>query len=143
LIGDDGSIQLDIDQLIEDQIGSIIVNGSPTPQIGKRQVKSYVNVFDNQMIVLGGLQRTTLSNTRDKLGFIREIPILSHLLGNRTRKTERTELLLFIRPHVLKPEDGTADTNKSIETLSNKEQVKQYLQDPGKTAKEGLIERIK
>ena len=46
---------------------------------------------------------------RTKLGFFYEIPILSHLLGARTNVEERTELLIFIRPHVmrLKEELGT------------------------------------
>ena len=143
LIGDDGSIQLTIDQLIEDQIGSITVNGSPTPIIGTRHATSFINVFDGQMIVLGGLQRTSLTNTRQKLGFIYEIPVLGHLFGDRTKTTSRTELLLFIRPHVLPPENGTADTLNSIKNLSNKEQVDQYLKDPSKPAKNGLLEDLK
>ena len=141
LIGEDGSIQLTIDQLIQDQIGSITVNGTPTPIIGTRHATSFINVFDNQMIVLGGLQRTTLTTTRSKLGFFYEIPLLSHLLGDRSNKTERTELLLFIRPHVLRPEEGSFDTNKTIQTLSNKEQINDYLKDPSKTPKQGLSER--
>jgi general secretion pathway protein D len=142
LIGDGGNIQMDIDQVIQDQIGSVISNGTATPQIGTRRATSTISVLDNQMIVLGGLQRSSQSNARDKLGFIYELPIVSRLLGGRTHKTERTELLLFIRPHVLKLEDVSLEANKTIEALSNKEQVKQYLENPGKPAKETLLERF-
>lgn len=142
-IGDDGSIQLKIDQKIEDVIGSTTINNDPVPIIGTRQATSVLNIFDGQMVVLGGLQRTKNTRDRSKIGFIYEIPILSQLLGSRTHATERTELLLFIRPRVMKLENSTADTLKTIETLSNKDQIKQYLTDPSKPAKESLLEKIK
>lgn len=142
-IGDDGSIQLKIDQKIEDVIGSTTINNDPVPIIGTRQATSVLNIFDGQMVVLGGLQRTKNTRDRSKIGFIYEIPILSQLLGSRTHSTERTELLLFIRPRVMKLENSTTDTLKTIESLSNKDQIKQYLEDPSKPAKESLLEKIK
>jgi general secretion pathway protein D len=143
LIGDDGSIQLKIDQKVDDILGNVTVSGNVQPIIGRRQATSFVNVMDAQMIVLGGLQRTKNTRDRTKLGFLWEIPILSHLLGARTNAVERTELLLFIRPHVIRPQDGTADTQKTIDTLSNREQINTYLIDPSKTPKPKLIDRIK
>jgi len=89
-----------------------------------------VNVHDGNMIILGGLQQSKLSDTRTKLGFLYEIPGISQLFGHRTKSITRTELLLFIRPVVVRPEDGTADTNQSINRLSNKEQVNNYLNPP-------------
>ncbi|MEO7699258.1 MAG: secretin N-terminal domain-containing protein [Opitutus sp.] len=143
LIGDDGSIQLKIEQKVDDIFGNISVNGNPQPIIGRREASSFVNVQDGQMIVLGGLQRTKNSRGRTKLGFIYEIPILSHLLGARDNSVERTELLLFIRPHVIPVESGTADASKTINSLSNKEQVNQYLSDPSKVPSESLNEKLK
>ena len=143
LIGDDGSIQLQIDQIVDDVISNVTIDGNQQPVIGHREANSYVNVNDGQMIVLGGLQRSSLSRDRTKLGFLFEIPILSQLLGGRTNDVERTELLLFIRPHVLRPEEGSADTAKKIDELSNKAQIKQFLADPTKQPKESLIQKIK
>jgi general secretion pathway protein D len=143
LIGDDGSIQLKIDQKVDDVFGTIKVNGNDQPIIGTRKASSFVNVQDGQMIVLGGLQRTKNSRGRTKLGFFYEIPILSHLLGGRDNSVERTELLLFIRPHVIPADAGTADATSTINTLSNKEQINQYLSDPSKQPKEKLLEKLK
>lgn len=143
LIGDDGSIQLKIEQKVDDIFGNISVNGNAQPIIGRREASSFVNVQDGQMIVLGGLQRTKNSRGRTKLGFLYEIPILSHLLGARDNGVERTELLLFIRPHVIPVGEGTADTTGTINSLSNKDQVNQYLSDPSKQPKETLKEKIK
>jgi general secretion pathway protein D len=142
LIGDNGSIQLKIEQKVDDIFGNIEVNGNDQPIIGRREASSFVNVQDGQMIVLGGLQRTKNSNGRSKLGFLVEIPILSHLLGGRDKSVERTELLLFIRPHVIPADGGTADATSTINSLSNKDQINQYLSDPSKQPEEKLIENL-
>jgi general secretion pathway protein D len=143
LIGDDGSVQMTIDQRVDDVVGTVKIDNNEQPIIGHRQATSFINVHDGQIIVLGGLQRTKQDNARNKIGFLYEIPVVSHLLGGRTNKAERTELLLFIRPHVLKPRETTADANRLIEELSNKDQVKQYLTDPTKPVKQGLLEKLK
>ena len=58
LIGDDGSIQLEIDQTVDDVIGSVTIDNNQQPIIGHREATSFINVNDGQMIVLGGLQQT-------------------------------------------------------------------------------------
>ncbi len=143
LIGDDGSIQLKIDQKVDDLLGSTTIDGNQVPIIGTRQATSFINVYDSQMVVLGGLQRQKFGNDRAKIGFLAEIPIISHLLGGREKSVERTELLLFVRPHVIKPNEVSADAKKNIDGLSNKEQINQYLIDPSKQAKPSLIEQLK
>ena len=142
LIGDDGSIQLDIDQKVDDVVGSVTIDTNSQPIIGHREATSFVNVTDGQMIVLGGLQQTKRSTNRNKLGLLYEIPILSQLLGGRTHEEDREELLLFVRPHILRPGEATKDTTKSIDALTNKDQVKQYLQDPSKVQKESLLKQL-
>ncbi len=141
LIGDDGSIQLQIDQKVDDIVGNTIIDGNQQPIIGHREATSFVTVKDGQMIVLGGLQQTKRTATRTKLGFLYEIPILSNLLGARSHEIDRTELLLFVRPHVISPETSTQNANQSINEMSNKDQVHQYLQNPAAPPKESLIER--
>jgi general secretion pathway protein D len=142
LIGDDGSIQLEIDQKVDDVVGNVTIDNNQQPIIGHREATSFVNVTDGQMIVLGGLQQAKHSTNRNKLGLLYEIPILSQLLGGRTHEEDRTELLLFVRPHIIPPGEATKDTVKSIDALTNKDQVKQYLQDPSKDHKESLLKQL-
>ncbi len=131
LIGDNGDIQLTIDQKV-DNIDSYttIQAGDTQPIIGHREMKSFLTVKDGQMIVLGGLQKTSKSASQNKIGFLYSIPILSQLLGGHTDDIERTELLFFIRPTILPPEEGSPDAKKRIQELSNREQVKEFLKDP-------------
>jgi general secretion pathway protein D len=128
LIGEDGSIQLKVDQVVDDLLGTTEIPGlGAVPLVGNRRATSYVNVQDGHLIVLGGLQRTRDSSGRTKLGFFWELPGISQLFGKRTKSQERTELLLFIRPTVVAPYNSTADTTRSIDQLSNKDQINGYL----------------
>ncbi len=132
LIGDDGTIQLTIDQKVDDILSVEQVGGTPTPVIGHREANSFVNVTDGQMVVLGGLQRTQKSTSHQKLGLLFEIPIISQLLGSHNNELQRTELLLFVRPHVMPIEQTSADTKTSVKVMSNKDQVNEFLADPTK-----------
>jgi general secretion pathway protein D len=132
LIGDDGNIALTIDQTVDDIVRNVTIDQNIQPIIGHREANSTINLKDGEMIVLGGLQRTSKSTTHAKLGLLFEIPIISQLLGGHTDDLERTELLLFVRPHIILPDQTTADTRKSINVLSNKNQVNDYLADPTK-----------
>ncbi len=144
LIGDDGSIQLTIDQVVDDDQGSVTIDGNSQPIIGHREANSFINVQDGQMAVLGGLQSSGHTSDRQKIGILYEIPIISNLLGFRNTDLERTELLLFIRPHILRVDEETGDTKKQIEGMSNRDQIKQYLSNPSKMpdAKESLKDRL-
>ncbi len=142
LIGDDGSIQLEIDQKVDDVIGTVKVDVNDQPIIGHREATSFVNVGDGQIIVLGGLQQSKHSTSRNKLGLLYQIPIISQLLGGRTHTESRTELLLFVRPHIIPPGGSTRDADLSIDQLTNGGQVRQFMQDPSKQEKDPLIKQL-
>jgi len=131
LIGENGDIQMTIDQKVDDIGGQVTIQaGDIQPIIDHREMKSFVTVKDGQMLVLGGLQETNKETDHNKIGFLYEIPIISQLLGGHTESLKRTELLFFIRPMILPPEDGSADTRRRIAELSNRDQVEQFLKNP-------------
>lgn len=98
LIGIDGSVQLEIKQEVNDVLGEITIDGNPQPRIGRRSTDSFVSVRSGDIIVLGGLQRTTKSKSSSRLG---PIPIIGDLLGSRSREDTRTDLVFFLRPTIL------------------------------------------
>jgi general secretion pathway protein D len=144
LIGDDGGIQLNIDQTVDNDQGSVTIDGNDQPIIGHREATAFINVMDGQMAILGGLQSSGLTTDKSKLGLFYEIPVLSNLLGARTRDLERTELVLFIRPHVIRPSEATADARATIKGMSNRDQINQFLNNPDRMpdAKETIIDKL-
>ena len=98
LIGTDGSVQLEIKQEVDDILGEIIIDGNPQPRIGKRETESFVSARSGEIIVIGGLQRTSKNRSTSRLG---PIPFIGDLLGARSRENTRTDLVFFLRPTVL------------------------------------------
>ncbi len=122
LIGTDGSVQLEIKQVVDDVLGEIEIDGNPQPRIGKRETESFVSVRSGEIIVLGGLQRTSDTKSSSRLG---PIPIIGDLLGGRSKEANRTDLVFFLRPTILTntPADN-APALRQIEQLPEKERAR-------------------
>ncbi len=109
LIGPDGSVQLEVEQEVEDVLGTVIIDGNEQPRIGRRTTTSFVSANNGDIIVLGGLQRNSNSKTTSRLG---PIPIIGDLFGRRSRSNTRTDLVFFLRPVVLT--NNTAIDNAEV-----------------------------
>jgi general secretion pathway protein D len=128
LIGADGTVQMTIEQTIENVVGTIKVDDNDQPIIGIREATSTVSVQDNQVIVLGGLQQNSLTNGNSYVPGFRRIPLIGGLLGGDTKEYDRTELIIFIRPKVLpNPAEAQNLSNAYIEKAEEKEAVVNYL----------------
>ena len=98
-INSSGLVTMDIQQ----EISAVVSQpGGPTltPTISQRQVASTVSVYSGQMVALGGL--ISEQKNRDKSGPFAQLPILGDLLGANSVGTKRTELIIFIRPQVIR-----------------------------------------
>jgi general secretion pathway protein D len=127
LIGNDGSVQLDIKQDISDVENTVKVDGNDQYVMGKRTTNSFITVKSGEIIVLGGMQKENNNHSTSRLG---PIPWIGDLLGARSRSKTRTELVVFIRPTVL---TNTAADNeaalKQIDTMPDPGAIRQKL-DP-------------
>ena len=129
LIGNDGSVQLDIKQSVTDsnKADDVTIDGNSQPVINKREQNSFITIKSGEIIVLGGIQEVTKGNQTNRLG---PIPWIGDLLGSRSRNYKRTELVVFIRPVVLS--NTSADNEqamKDIDQMPHKDDIRQKL-DP-------------
>ena len=68
----------------------------------KRSIDTNVLVDDGQIIVLGGLIEDTLNDTLEKVPGLGNIPVLGYLFRYQTKKRVKTNLMVFIRPTVVR-----------------------------------------
>ncbi len=125
-----GAVLLDVSQEVSDvQLTKTGVSNSPT--ISTRRVSTTVSVQDGQVIALGGLFRDNKSFSKNGLPILSRIPVLGSLLFGNTNNTQRrTELIILIKPHVLRtPDDLTAITEelrakiRSVEPFKTKGRI--------------------
>ena len=105
LIGPNDIIQLEIDQSVNDIDGSVEINGNQQPIIGRRQMVSFVSVKSNGLVVLGGMQRSKETKTLNKMALLGDIPVFGNIFRSRGTDYEKRELLVFIRPKVIRDSD--------------------------------------
>jgi general secretion pathway protein D len=68
----------------------------------KRSIESNVLVDDGQIVVLGGLLEDRLTDTNEKVPGLGDVPVLGNLFKYQTRKRTKTNLMVFLRPIVLR-----------------------------------------
>lgn len=72
------------------------------PEIRTREMESIIRVNSGQIAVLGGLMQDEISNQSDGIPLLDSIPGLGNLFKNRNDTKTKTELVIFLRPIVIK-----------------------------------------
>jgi general secretion pathway protein D len=96
-----GNVVLDIEQEIS-SVSPATAAGSLTPTISQRRVKSSIAVASGQTVLLAGLITETENKQRQGIPGLDSIPGLGDAFSHQTTSRARTELILFIRPTVIR-----------------------------------------
>ena len=112
-INSDNFVNLKIDQEIS-SLGPFIQD---TPSFITRTIKTEVVLKDNQILVMGGLMRTTETETVEGIPWLMDIPWLGRLFSTHETITTQTELMIFIIPHII---SNTDDSNFVTEQFKKK-----------------------
>ena len=99
-----GNVVLDIEQEISSIAAGGATTGAPnlTPTISERRVKSSISVASGQTVLLAGLISETENKQRQGIPLLDSIPGVGDAFSHQNTSRARTELILFIRPTVIK-----------------------------------------
>jgi len=108
-VSEGGTVRLQIYQE-----ASAVRDATPAgPITDKRAIESTVLVDDGQIIALGGLVQDDVRSGIEKVPVLGDIPLLGLLFRYETRKQTKTNLMVFLRPVVLR--DGVAHSEASAQ----------------------------
>ncbi len=118
-INPDGLVVMDINQEIDDLNGSTAIVGvGDVPNTTKRTLSSEIAVRDRDTVMMGGFIRSDKSNSRSGVPFLQDVPLLGNLFTSRNDSKDRQELIVLMRPTVLKtPELAAENTIKEGQRL--------------------------
>jgi Flp pilus assembly secretin CpaC len=128
LIGNNGIIQMEIEQTVDKNIEVVNVGGMEQPVISKKHATSFVSVADMDVVVLAGLQEKNYDNSGGKIWLLGDLPLVGDLLfTSRTREEITTELIIFIKPTIiLQPQDEAGYLEKRLEAANMKPDLEYY-----------------
>lgn len=129
LIGSDGSVQMEIQQSADQIAGETTIDGNLQPIIGKREANSTITVNDGQIAVLAGLQQNEVNDSQTSFPLIGRLPILNRILSSKTKKYNRTELIIFIRPTIVRdPGQSNKLSDDILENYEEGQTIRDYLE---------------
>jgi general secretion pathway protein D len=105
-ISENGSVRLSISQEVSNVQGNSV--GSSTGLItNKRSIDTNVVVADGSIVVLGGLLQDEYTGQQEKVPGLGDVPVFGNLFRSESRSRKKTNLMVFIRPVVVRDGQGT------------------------------------
>jgi general secretion pathway protein D len=119
-INSDNFVNMKIRQEISSKGPDVTSGGITTASFNTREVNTEVVLKDNQVLVMGGLMRTDTSQTVEGIPGLMDIPYLGKLFSSESTTSTKTELMIFITPHIISTvEDSNIATREIRKRLSS------------------------
>ena len=93
-----GTVSLDVNQQINSLVEFTLFDA---PIISTREASAFVTIKDKQTMVIGGMIKDDKTETVHKTPILGDIPLLGKLFRRADTRVEKTELMVFITPHVV------------------------------------------
>jgi len=103
--------------IARNQIPNLPAVRSLVPEIQTREIESVIRVRDGEIAVLGGLMRDQVSDGSDEVPGASRVPILGELFRFRNQQTRKSELVIFLRPRLVKDPSLAGDYQSFAERL--------------------------
>ncbi|MFH6783925.1 MULTISPECIES: type II secretion system secretin GspD [Methylobacterium] len=115
-VNKNGLVVLDINQEVSDVVPTT-TSQIDSPTIRQRRVATSVAVNDGHSLAIGGMVQEKAQITNENLPVLSDLPVIGPAFRNRVDSRVRTELLVFIRPRVIR---GTAEADRIAEDFRQK-----------------------
>ncbi|MFH1360298.1 MAG: type IV pilus secretin PilQ [Candidatus Omnitrophota bacterium] len=96
-----GFVTLDVEPTVTDILEKVTVENTQVPRLSNEAVKTRVMIKESETLVIAGLIKNSESDTRKKLPFLGDIPGLGLLFQKKEKTISKTDLLIFITPHII------------------------------------------
>jgi type II secretory pathway component GspD/PulD (secretin) len=116
LVQEGGVVQMKIHQ----ELSEIVATFNTIPVIEKRVLDTDFSVANGQTVVLGGLLENRSSETDKGVPLLMDIPFVGRLFRSDEDSNRRRELLLFLTPRVLSPEEASSLADRYADSYASK-----------------------
>ncbi len=114
-IGDGNTLRLEIEQELS-SLTTTKTRENADPVTSQRKIKTTIIVDNRETIVLGGILRDQVTKNTEKVPLLGDIPLLGRLFTNKKDAIEKQNLMLFIKPTILR--DGSEASDITMDKYS-------------------------
>lgn len=105
------------------------------PYVTSSEAETTVIVKDNTSIIIGGLMKDTVTENRQKVPFLGDIPLLGKLFTATGKSKEKTELVILITPHIVGGDTVSEETKGYISEWYKKTAGAEIIDEDAKKPK--------
>jgi len=104
-ISQGGLVRLEIDSEFSKLIEDVTSPFTDTPTTAKRQAQTVISMNSGSTIVIGGLIRDDKTTIEKKIPLLGDLPLIGGLFKFQRDQLQKTNLLIFITPHVMSSQE--------------------------------------
>jgi general secretion pathway protein D len=118
-ITEGGTVRLQLYQ----EVSRVQDTSTAGPILSKRALESSVSVDDQHIVVLGGLIQDSYGDNTEKVPYAGDVPVFGALFRYDSRSRQKTNLLIFLKPTVIRSDaDGRDVTSERYEYLRGEQE---------------------
>jgi general secretion pathway protein D len=138
LISNDDKVTLDITTILEDVKEGSSTNGQP--DTSKREIKTVALVRDGENVIIGGLIKDKIDETKQKVPLLGDIPLFGELFKHKNNVDTKVNLVIILTPYIVNTSSDLTTLRKKLTKLSAieskvHENIKEYLKTKEKNVK--------
>ncbi len=96
-----GYITLELRPQVTAILGYVTVENASVPQLSMEEAKTSVMIKDGETLVIAGLIKDQVGDTKKKVPFLGDIPLLGLLFQKTEKVVSKQDLLIFVTPHII------------------------------------------
>jgi general secretion pathway protein D len=112
-VNDGNMVILEVAQEVSNAVPTL-TSGIDAPTIQQRRFDTVVTIADGDTLALGGLIRTSRTVGDTGIPFLKDIPILGNAFSGKSDSRGRTELVIFMTPHIIRSREDARRANDHI-----------------------------
>ena len=112
-ISQSGLIRLKVNSEFTKLVDNITTGSSDTPTTAKRNAETMVQMVSGDTVVIGGLIRDDTTRSEDKIPLLGDLPLVGGLFKMQRDIVQKTNLLIFITPHVMTGQQQQQEITKA------------------------------
>jgi general secretion pathway protein D len=112
-VNDSGRVVLDIEQEVSN-VAKTTSSGIDSPTIQQRRIHTTITVKDGEVLALGGLIQQRDEVTKTQVPILGNLPVIGTAFQTKSDTITRTELVIFIRPQVVRDDSEAASVTEEF-----------------------------
>jgi len=99
-----GFITVDLRPQVTDILDFVTVENTQLPRLSNEEAKTSVMIKNGETLVIAGLIKDRVTDIKKKTPFLGDIPLLGLLFQKKEKSVSKTDLLIFLTPHIITPD---------------------------------------